>query len=64
MRQRLGLAQAIAGSPRILIVAVTAGGESPFELRVPSKPARLVVDPDVELLFAGRRRTETALAAP
>ncbi len=47
-----------------MIVAVTAGAESPFELRVPFEPARLVVDPDVELLFAGRRRTETALAAP
>jgi hypothetical protein len=47
-----------------MIVAVTAGAESPFELRVPFEPARLVVDPDVELLFAGRRRTETALATP
>jgi len=28
------------------------------------KPVKLVVDPDVELLFAGRKRTETKLSAP
>jgi hypothetical protein len=27
-------------------------------------PERIVVDPDVELLFAGRKRAETALAVP
>jgi len=33
-----------------------ASGDVPFE--------RLVVDPDVDLLFAGRKRTETAFTAP
>jgi hypothetical protein len=28
------------------------------------KPVRIVVDPEIELLFAGRKRSEKLLSAP
>lgn len=47
-----------------LVVAVGEGTESPIDLRVAFKPARLVVDPEVELLHGGRRRNEITLTVP
>lgn len=43
-------------------VAISDNCESPIDLRVSFEPVRLLVDPDVELLHAGRRRTETRLS--
>ena len=46
------------------VVAVTADAPGAFDIATDFAPERIVVDPDVDLLFAGRKRTETTLAAP
>jgi hypothetical protein len=43
------------------VVAVSADTPGTIEIATDFEPERLVVDPDVDLLFAGRKRTETAL---
>ena len=45
-------------------VSVKAGETISFQAQTRFKPVNLVCDPDVELLFAGRKRTETTLKAP
>jgi hypothetical protein len=45
-------------------VEVTAETPGSIDIVTDFLPERIVVDPDVELLFAGRKRAETALAAP
>ncbi|MBL7194437.1 MAG: hypothetical protein ISS73_10830, partial [Pirellulales bacterium] len=40
---------------------ISDDSDSPVDLWVSFEPVRLLVDPDVELLHAGRRRTETPL---
>ena len=44
------------------IVAVSAAAPGRFEIATDFVPARIVVDPEVELLFMGRKRCETPLA--
>ncbi|NBV44120.1 MAG: hypothetical protein EBR86_00375 [Planctomycetia bacterium] len=46
------------------VVAVSADTPGTIEIATDFEPERLVVDPDVDLLFAGRKRTETALTVP
>ena len=46
------------------VVAVSAEAPGQFDVVTDFPPERIVVDPEVELLFAGRKRTETALALP
>ena len=43
-------------------VGISDNSDSPIDLRVSFEPVRLLVDPEVELLHAGRRRTETPLS--
>jgi aminopeptidase N len=43
------------------VVRVAAGGSVPVVIRSAFKPAKLVVDPEVRLLFAGRKRCEKSL---
>ena len=43
------------------VVRLDAGGGAPIELGSSFKPAKLVVDPEVRLLFAGRKRCEKSL---
>ena len=45
-------------------VSVSPDAPGAIEITTDFPPPRIVVDPDVELLFAGRKRTETALARP
>ncbi|RLS69407.1 MAG: hypothetical protein DWI01_08370, partial [Planctomycetota bacterium] len=45
-------------------VEVTAETPGSIDIVTDFLPERIVVDPEVELLFAGRKRAETALAAP
>jgi hypothetical protein len=45
-------------------VEVSAETPGSIDIVTDFPPERIVVDPDVELLFAGRKRAETALAAP
>ena len=47
-----------------VVVAIGEGGEAAIDVRCGFEPTKLVVDPDVELLFMGRRRTDTPLATP
>ena len=44
-----------------VVVGISDNSASPIDLRVSFEPVRLLVDSDVELLHAGRRRTETPL---
>jgi hypothetical protein len=46
------------------VVAVSADTPGTIDITTDFVPERLVVDPDVDLLFAGRKRTETALTLP
>jgi ABC-2 type transport system permease protein len=46
------------------VVAVAPGEPIAFEVRCDFVPARAVVDPDVALLLAGRKRSEKSLAKP
>jgi hypothetical protein len=43
------------------VVRVAAGGSVPVVIQSAFKPAKLVVDPEVRLLFAGRKRCEKSL---
>jgi ABC-2 type transport system permease protein len=43
------------------VLRVAAGGSAPVVVQSAFKPAKLVVDPDVRLLFAGRKRCEKSL---
>jgi hypothetical protein len=45
-------------------VVVSAEAPGAIDIETDFLPERIVVDPDVELLFAGRKRAETALASP
>jgi hypothetical protein len=45
-------------------VSVSAAAPGEFTIDTGFKPDRIVVDPDVDLLFAGRKRTATTLASP
>ena len=45
-------------------VSVAADAPGGFTIETDFEPERIVVDPEVDLLFAGRKRTETALTAP
>ncbi|MBM3953426.1 MAG: hypothetical protein FJ309_02190 [Planctomycetes bacterium] len=47
-----------------MVVAVSADAPGAFSIDTAFAPERIVVDPDVDLLFAGRKRTETALTVP
>ena len=44
-----------------VVIVISDNSARPIDLRVSFEPVRLLVDPDVELLHAGRRRTETPL---
>jgi hypothetical protein len=46
------------------VVSVSPDAPGAIEITTDFPAERIVVDPDVELLFAGRKRTETALPAP
>jgi len=46
------------------VVAVAADALGAFDIATDFAPERIVVDPDVDLLFAGRKRTETTLTLP
>jgi len=46
------------------IVHVAPGKPAELKISTGFKPAKLVLDPEVELLFAGRKRTETKLSTP
>ena len=43
---------------------VSAETPGSIEIVTDFPPERIVVDPEVELLFAGRKRAESALPAP
>jgi hypothetical protein len=45
-------------------VVVSAEAPGAIDIETDFLPERIVVDPDVELMFAGRKRAETALASP
>ena len=47
-----------------IVVPVSAEAPGAIAITTDFPPARLVVDPDVDLLFAGRKRAETTLSAP
>jgi hypothetical protein len=44
------------------IVPVSAAAPGRFEIATDFVPKRIVVDPEVELLFTGRKRCETPLS--
>ncbi|MFN7812862.1 MAG: hypothetical protein ACK5SI_09415, partial [Planctomycetia bacterium] len=44
------------------VVLVSAEAPGRFEIATDFVPERLVVDPEVELLFAGRKRCETRVS--
>ena len=46
------------------VVAVSADTSGVIDIATDFPPERIVVDPEVELLFAGRKRTETSLTLP
>lgn len=46
------------------VVPVSAEAPGRFEIATDFVPVRILVDPEVELLFTGRKRCETPLAAP
>jgi len=45
-------------------VSVAADAPGAFAIETDFEPERIVVDPEVDLLFAGRKRTETSLTTP
>ena len=47
-----------------IVVPVSAEAPGAIAISTDFPPVRLVVDPDVDLLFAGRKRAETALPGP
>ncbi len=47
-----------------LIVRVAPDKPAEIKISTSFKPVKLIIDPEVEILFAGRKRTETTLSAP
>ena len=47
-----------------IVLRIKPNDPTSFKVKSPFKPVRIVVDPEIELLFAGRKRSEKSLSAP
>ncbi len=47
-----------------IVLRIKPNEPTSFTVKSSFKPVRIVVDPEIELLFAGRKRSEKLLSAP